>query len=103
MNLPFRISAGAAGRLRRGGVLLLAAAACAWAAGPAYVIEDILTGASPSASRSTTWKPGDGLVLEVGGMDFLADGRLAVAIRKGEVWIIDGLSAAASGGVRAKL
>lgn len=103
MNLTFRISAEIAGRLRRAGALLVAAAACAWAAGPAYVIEDILTGASPSASRSTTWKPGEGLVLEVGGMDFLADGRLAVAIRKGEVWIIDGLSGAAPGGVRARL
>ena len=76
-------------------------AACARAATPAYVIEDILTGASPSASRSASWQPGEGLVLEVGGMDFLADGRLAVAIRKGEVWIIDGLSGAGPGGIRA--
>ena len=34
------------------------------AAAPAYVIDDIMTGVSPSASRSTTWRPGDGLVLE---------------------------------------
>ena len=73
------------------------------AAAPAYVIDDIMTGVSPSASRSTTWRPGEGLVLEVGGMDFLADGRLAVAIRKGEVWILDGLTGNAPGGVRAKL
>lgn len=61
------------------------------AAAPAYQVQTIMVGSSPSASRSTTWKPGDGLVLEVGGMDFLPDGRLAVAIRKGEVWIFEGL------------
>jgi glucose/arabinose dehydrogenase len=64
--------------------------AFAWAR-PAYEVQTLLVGSSPSASRSTAWKPGDGLVLEVGGMDFLPDGRLAVAIRKGEVWIFDGL------------
>ena len=56
-----------------------------------YVIQDILTADSPSASRSTAWKPGAGIPLEVGGMDFMADGRLAVAIRKGEVWLLDGV------------
>lgn len=61
-----------------------------------YEIETILTASSPTSSRSTTWKPGDGIALEVSGMDFAADGRLAVAIRKGEVWLIDGLQAAAS-------
>ncbi len=30
-------------------------------------------------------------VLEVGGMDFLPDGRLAVCTRRGEVWLVDGL------------
>ena len=61
------------------------------AANPGYVIQDILTADSPSASRSPTWKPGAGIPLEVGGMDFTADGRLAVAIRKGEVWLLDGV------------
>jgi glucose/arabinose dehydrogenase len=56
-----------------------------------YVIQDILTADSPSASRSTSWKPGAGIPLEVGGMDFMADGKLAVAIRKGEVWLLDGV------------
>ncbi len=56
-----------------------------------YIVQDVLTASSPSASRSTSWKPGDGIALEVSGMDFLADGRLAVAIRKGEVWLLGGV------------
>ena len=31
----------------------------------------------------------DGSVLEVGGMDFLPDGRLAVSTRRGQVWIVE--------------
>jgi glucose/arabinose dehydrogenase len=42
-----------------------------------------------SDSRSKNWKPApDSLVLEVSGMARLPDGRLAVAIRKGEVWLL---------------
>ncbi|MBC6993681.1 plastocyanin/azurin family copper-binding protein [Neolewinella lacunae] len=33
----------------------------------------------------------DGVALEVGGMDFMADGRLAVCTRRGEVWLIGDL------------
>ncbi|MFM1770776.1 MAG: hypothetical protein RJA22_3305, partial [Verrucomicrobiota bacterium] len=58
---------------------------------PAYVIQDVLTGTTPSASRSAVWRPGSGVVLEVGGMDFDERGRLAVAVRKGEVWLLDGV------------
>lgn len=61
-----------------------------------YEIQTILAATSPTSSRSPTWKPGDGIVLEVGGMDFTADGRLAVAIRKGEVWLVDGLQRGAT-------
>lgn len=57
---------------------------------PEYQITDILTAESPSASRSKEWKPGNGIPLEVSGMDFLPDGRLAVCIRKGEVWMVEG-------------
>ena len=32
--------------------------------------------------------PPDGEVLEVGGMDFLPDGRLALSTRRGQVWIV---------------
>ncbi|MBL9201095.1 MAG: hypothetical protein JNL39_11340 [Opitutaceae bacterium] len=65
------------------------------AATDGYAIQSILTGSSPTSSRNANWKPGDGLTLEVGGMDFMADGKLAVAIRKGEVWLIDGALGAA--------
>src|SRR5687767_4604188 len=54
-----------------------------------YEIQTIHAASSPTASRSTMWKPGDGIALEVSGMDFTADGKLAVAVRKGEVWLID--------------
>ncbi len=56
-----------------------------------YTIEDILTAESPSASRSKEWKPGSGIALEVSGMDWMADGRLAIATRKGDVWSVDGV------------
>jgi hypothetical protein len=59
--------------------------------GQAFEVFDILTGSSPSASRAGDWKPGDGLALEVGGMAWVGPDRLAVAIRKGEVWLIDGV------------
>lgn len=70
-------------------VSLLVWMVCRSQATPPYQIQDILTADSPSASRSEDWKPADGLALEVSGMDFLPDGRLAVAIRKGEVWLLD--------------
>ena len=49
-------------------------------------------------SRAEVWKPGqsasgDRPVLEITGLAPLPDGKLAVAIRKGEVWILDGLAA----------
>lgn len=61
-----------------------------------YEIQTIHAASSPTASRSTTWKPGDGIALEVSGMDFTAEGKLAVAIRKGEVWLIDAGNGASS-------
>lgn len=57
-----------------------------------YRVISIATPKSATDSRSKTWKPApDGLALEVSGMTLLDDGRLAVAIRKGEVWILDGV------------
>lgn len=58
---------------------------------PAYEVTEILTASSPSDSRSPEWKPGDGISLEVGGMEWIGPDRLAVAIRKGEVWLLDGV------------
>ncbi len=64
---------------------------CAAAEHPSYRRIDLYTGAAETASRSREWKPGDGLVLEVSGMAWTADGRLAVTIRKGEVWFLGGV------------
>lgn len=57
-----------------------------------YPVISIYTPEAPSASRSKDWKPApDGLVMEVSGMTVLDDRRLAIAIRKGEIWILDGV------------
>lgn len=57
-----------------------------------YRIVSILTSQARTDSRSKNWKPApDELALEVSGMAALDDGRLAVAIRKGEIWILDGV------------
>jgi len=51
-------------------------------------------GASAAAAESEFYRvdyltPPDGAVLEVGGMDWLADGRLAVSTRRGQVWLVE--------------
>jgi glucose/arabinose dehydrogenase len=57
-----------------------------------YRLISVATSAASTTSRSKHWKPApNGLALEIGGMDFLDDGRLAVAIRKGEVWFLEGV------------
>ncbi len=58
---------------------------------PAYEVTEILTASSPSDSRSKEWKPGDGISLEVSGFEWIGPDRLAVSIRKGEVWFLDGV------------
>jgi len=68
---------------------LFVSAAAALEAAP-YLIEDILTAESPSASRSKDWKPSAGIALEVSGMDWMPDDSLAVATRKGDVWKVTG-------------
>ena len=56
-----------------------------------YKIIPIAT-ATASDSRSKNWKPSDnGIALEVSGIAVLDEAKLAVAIRKGEVWILDGV------------
>lgn len=57
---------------------------------PAYEFFELLTASSPNDSRSKEWKPGDGLALEVSGMEWIGPDRLAVAVRKGEIWFIEG-------------
>ncbi len=63
------------------------------AAQSAYERLDILTASAATHSRNANWQPGKGLALEVGGMDWTADGRLAVVIRKGEVWFLSNVDA----------
>ena len=33
--------------------------------------------------------PPEGEILEIGGIDFLSDGRLVCSTRRGEVWVVD--------------
>lgn len=69
---------------------IIVSLACALPA-PAYEVLDILTGSSASASRAKDWKPDDGIALEVGGLAWVGPDRLAIAIRKGEIWMVDGV------------
>lgn len=54
---------------------------------PPYRVVELISASSPSDSRSKEWKPGQGIPMEVSGMAWIDD-TLAVAIRKGEVWMI---------------
>lgn len=83
------------------GCCLIAALTCVLAAPLAYLsaeendyyrLVSIFTPQAPSESRSEHWKPApQGLALEVSGLAVLDDRRLAVAIRKGEIWILTGV------------
>ncbi|TWU15641.1 hypothetical protein Poly21_28380 [Allorhodopirellula heiligendammensis] len=55
-----------------------------------YRIVAIATPQTATDSRDPNWKPADdGIALEVSGIAILDDHRVAVSIRKGEVWILD--------------
>lgn len=55
-----------------------------------YRIVSIATSPTATDSRDPNWKPAeDGIALEVSGIAVIDDRRVAVAIRKGEVWILD--------------
>ena len=57
-----------------------------------YRIVTIATSQADTQSRSKFWKPAaDDLALEVSGIATLPDAGVAVTIRKGEIWIIDGV------------
>jgi glucose/arabinose dehydrogenase len=56
-------------------LFLLVTAASVAAQGPAYVLEQI---PAPAGAR-----------FEVGGMDFLSDGRMVFSTRRGQVWILE--------------
>ena len=57
--------------------------------GESYKVTDVLTASSPNASRDIEWKPDDGIPLEVSGMEWMEGNKLALCIRKGEVWYYD--------------
>ncbi|MCA9321915.1 MAG: hypothetical protein KDB53_14330, partial [Planctomycetes bacterium] len=40
--------------------------------------------------RVVEFTPPEGEILEVGGLDFLPDGRLVCSTRRGQVWIVEG-------------
>ena len=71
-----------------GVVLGLAGLSPADDAKASYEVFELMTASSPSDSRSTEWKPGDGITMEVSGMEWIGD-MLAVSIRKGEVWMVE--------------
>jgi len=50
---------------------------------PGYEAFEIYTASSPSSSRDATWKPGDGVTLEVSGLTWIGPDRLGVTVRKG--------------------
>ena len=57
-----------------------------------YRLIPIVTSQAKTASRDVNWRPAtDGPALEVSGITVLDDDRIAVAIRKGEVWILGGV------------
>lgn len=57
-----------------------------------YQIISVSTAKAATDSRNKNWKPAPNeLALEVSGIAVLDGSRVAVAIRKGEVWILDGV------------
>ena len=57
-----------------------------------YRLVSVAVAETSTSSRAKNWKPApDGLALEVSGLTVLDNRRVAVAIRKGEVWILDGV------------
>jgi glucose/arabinose dehydrogenase len=57
-----------------------------------YRLLTVATSKADTQSRSKVWKPApEDLVLEVSGIAPLDDAGVAVSIRKGEIWIIDGV------------
>ena len=56
-----------------------------------YELISVHTSKSSQHSRAANWKPApEDLALEVSGMAVLDDDRVAVTIRKGEIWILTG-------------
>jgi hypothetical protein len=57
-----------------------------------YRLISVATSQAATDSRAKNWKPApEGLALEVSGIAVIDDKRIAVAIRKGEVWMMQGV------------
>ena len=57
-----------------------------------YQLQTLVSAQAKTHSRDKRWRPDTNeVVLEVTGLTSLEDGRLAVAIRKGEIWILSNL------------
>lgn len=69
-------------------MLSLAAPGVAQDSESSYEVFELMTASAAGHSRSAEWKPGDGITLEVSGMEWIGD-TLAVSIRKGEVWMVE--------------
>lgn len=54
-----------------------------------YRVIDLASTGTQRHSRDSDWHPGRGIPLEVSGLAVLDGDRIAVAIRKGEVWILN--------------
>src|SRR5438309_11766793 len=76
----------ASGAVVPAAMLLLALGGAAFAQQPR---ESQATGNESDYYRMSTVPVPEGVVLEVGGLETLPDGRLAVATRRGDVWIIE--------------
>ena len=73
--------------------LFFGTVAAAWAdENDFYRIVSVVVAKSSADSRAENWSPPpDDLALEVSGIAVLDDKSIAVAIRKGEVWLLDGV------------
>ena len=80
--------------ITRASTLLLALAGVAAAQRPQ---ESAIAAKEAEYYRISTVPAPEGVVLEVGGLETLPDGRLAVATRRGDVWLIEN-PASANGG-----
>ena len=72
--------------------LILPATLCAGDENDFYRVVDVSVKQARTDSRAAKWKPApDDVVLEISGMAFMDEDRLAVCTRKGEIWILTGV------------
>ena len=81
-------------------LVLLFFARALGAAEPYYRVVEIAGSDTKLHSRDPNWKPGKGLALEVGGLAVLDNDKLAVATRKGDIWILSNVYSEEPGRIR---